>query len=127
MSARARRLVPTGVGLIEPAGALMAGVFLGTHTPGKTNRSATQRHENRDIVFQGVGARMPNQGRRKLKRFYRCRYRDGIADREVSEYLTLRKVALDYLTTTDVRSGYISASAAISKPVFRAASGGDGE
>jgi hypothetical protein len=57
--------------------------------------------ESREFMFQVLGVSTPNQGGHTVNVFIRYRYTTGIAESELPNYVRLRTVAINALTTDD--------------------------
>ena len=95
-----RRRVVMVVGLVVLAVALLAaGWLVGARTAAAR---ADGNQQGRDFLFQVIALKTPNQGGQTLNLFFHYRYNSGIAERDIPNYLDMRKMALDYLATTDL-------------------------
>ena len=102
-----RQLTVPVAGLVLSSAALVAaGVLLGAVL---THRAAPEApaHEHRDFIFEVTDLKTPNQGGQTVNLFFRYRYDSGIAEKDIPNYLSLRKAAVDDLGSADLsRSPY---------------------
>jgi hypothetical protein len=100
---QARRRVVMVVGLVVLAVALLAAGFLaGARTASPAGARADGTGQSRDFMFQVIALKTPNQGGQTVNLFFHYRYNGGIAERDIPNYLDMRKMALNYLATADV-------------------------
>src|SRR5882762_5243763 len=100
---QARRRVVMVVGLVVLAVALLAvGFLVGARTASPAGARADGTGQSRDFMFQVIALKTPNQGGQTVNLFFHYRYNVGIAERDIPNYLDMRKMAVNYLATVDV-------------------------
>lgn len=63
-----------------------------------------QPGERRDFMFEVMDFKTPNQGGEILNLYFHYRYNPGIADKDLPDYLAVKKTATTYLTTTNLHT-----------------------
>ena len=100
---QARRRVVMVVGLVVLAVALLAvGFLVGARNASPAGARADGTGQSRDFMFQVIALKTPNQGGQTVNLFFHYRYNVGIAERDIPNYLDMRKMAVNYLATVDV-------------------------
>lgn len=103
-----RAWLSLALGLV--AAVAIVGVVLGAIAVGRepavsvAQDSTSTRTTHRDFMFQVIGYKTKNQGGQTMNMFFHYRYNNGIATKDIPNYIDLRKDALTFMKKVDIAS-----------------------
>lgn len=92
------------------AAVAVAGVVLGAMALGRDPATSLAQESNststthRDFMFQVIGYKTENQGGQTMNMFFHYRYNNGIATKDIPNYIDLRKDAIAFIKGVDAKA-----------------------
>jgi hypothetical protein len=93
------------VAAVAVAGVVLGVVALGREpTASAAQDSTSTSTTHREFMFQVIGYKTENQGGQTMNMYFHYRYNNGIATKDIPNYLDLRKDALAFIDGVDAKA-----------------------
>ena len=93
------------VAAVALAGVVLGAIALGREpTASAAQDSTSTSTTHRDFMFQVIGYKTENQGGQTMNMFFHYRYDNGIATKDIPNYIDLRKDAIAFIDGVDAKA-----------------------